>query len=117
MQLKEIQQLQKKFDEEFFSNFWNIDDEKTFLERLQYLVVALSGEVGEYANIVKKASRDFENLGQSISDERKEQLAEELVDCFIYVIITANLLGIDLEKEYMKKLEKNKERFQKYKGG
>ncbi|MBU5688501.1 MAG: MazG nucleotide pyrophosphohydrolase domain-containing protein [Candidatus Aenigmatarchaeota archaeon] len=117
MQLKDIQRLQREFDEEFFNKFWEINDEKTFIERLQYLVVALTGEIGEYANIVKKASRDFEHLKENISEEKKKQLTEELVDCFIYIIITANLLGIDLEKEYLEKLEKNKQRFEKYKRG
>jgi NTP pyrophosphatase (non-canonical NTP hydrolase) len=115
MQLKEIQKIQKDFDMEYFKKFWEIKDEKAFIERLQYLTVALAGEIGEYANIVKKLSRDFENLNDSISDERKQALIEELVDCFTYVIITANLLKVDLEEEYIKKLEKNKKRFQKYK--
>ncbi len=115
MQLKEIQKIQKDFDKEFFKTFWQIKDEKTFIERLQYLVVALTGEIGEYANIVKKVSRDFENLHQTISEERKKELIEELVDCFIYIIITANLLDVDLEKKYFEKLEKNKQRFEKYK--
>ncbi|MEM5777055.1 MAG: MazG nucleotide pyrophosphohydrolase domain-containing protein [Candidatus Aenigmatarchaeota archaeon] len=117
MQIKDIQKLQKEFDGEFFNKFWKIEDEKTFIERLQYLVVALTGEIGEYANIVKKVSRDFEHLDQSISEERRKELTEELIDCFIYIIITANLLNIDLEKEYLKKLEKNKQRFEKYKRG
>jgi NTP pyrophosphatase (non-canonical NTP hydrolase) len=117
MHLKEIQRIQKEFDEEYFKKFWEINDEKTFLERLQYLVVALTGEVGEFANIVKKISRDFENLNHPMSDERKQALTEELVDCFIYIIITANLLGVNLEEEYKRKLEKNKQRFEKYKDG
>ncbi len=117
MQLKEIQKIQKDFDKEYFRKFWEINDEKTFIERLQYLTVALTGEMGEFANIVKKISRDFENLNDSISEERRQALIEEIVDCFIYIIITANLLEVDLEEEYMKKLEKNKKRFQKYKDG
>ncbi|MCX8179425.1 MAG: nucleotide pyrophosphohydrolase [Candidatus Aenigmarchaeota archaeon] len=115
MQLKDIQNLQKNFDQEYFESFWKIKDEKTFIDRLQYLTVALTGEIGEYANILKKISRDFENLNQSITEQRKKELAEELVDCFIYIVITANLLDIDLEKEYLKKLEKNKKRFEVYK--
>jgi NTP pyrophosphatase (non-canonical NTP hydrolase) len=115
MQLREIQKIQKDFDKEYFKKFWEINDEKTFIERLQYLTVALAGEIGEYANIVKKISRDFENLNDAVSDERKQSLIEEMTDCFIYIIIIANLLGIDLEKEYMKKLEKNKKRFERYK--
>ncbi|MFH8080337.1 MAG: MazG nucleotide pyrophosphohydrolase domain-containing protein [Candidatus Aenigmatarchaeota archaeon] len=115
MEIKEIQDLQKRFDMEYFKNFWEAEDEKSKIEKLQYLVVALTGEIGEYANIVKKISRDLTTLGINTLDERKNELTEELIDCFIYIIITANLLGMDLEKEYLKKMEKNKQRFQKYK--
>lgn len=117
MELKDIQKVQKDFDKEFFKKLWEINDEKVLIQRLQYLTVALAGEVGEYANIVKKISRDFENLKDPISNERKQALIEEMTDCFIYIIIIANLLEVDLEKEYMKKLEKNKQRFEKYKDG
>jgi NTP pyrophosphatase (non-canonical NTP hydrolase) len=38
-------------------------------------------------------------------------LAEELADTFIYLIKIAAQTGIDLESEYLKKLEKNRRRF------
>lgn len=114
MDIKQIQEIQREFDKEYFKRFWDIKDDKTFIERLQYLVVALSGEIGEYANIVKKISRDFENLNQNNLNQKKQDLIEEIIDCFIYLLITANLLDIDIEKEFLKKLEKNKKRFENY---
>ncbi|MCX8178251.1 MAG: nucleotide pyrophosphohydrolase [Candidatus Aenigmarchaeota archaeon] len=117
MELREIQKKQLEFDKEYFKKFWDIKNDKIFIERLQYIVVALVGEIGEYANIVKKISRDYENLNRNNFNQKREELIEELVDCFIYLIIAANLLDIDLEREFLKKLEKNKKRFEKYKDG
>ena len=117
MELKQIQKLQKDFDKKYFKRFWDIKNEKEFIQRLQYLVVALSGEMGEYANIVKKISRDYENLNENVFQEKKSELVEELVDCFIYLLITSNLLEIDLEEEFIKKIQKNKIRFEKYRDG
>ncbi len=45
-----------------------------------------------------------------------EKLREELVDIFIYVIKGASqLFRMNLGEEYFRKMEKNKERFRKYK--
>lgn len=115
MDLKELQKKQKEFDKEYFKKFWDIKNEKEFIDKLKYVVVALSGEWGEFANIVKKIIRDNENLDEKPSEERLEKLKDELTDVFIYVLITANLLNVDLEKEYFRKMSFNKERFEKYK--
>ena len=76
------------------------------LHELEHLVVCLIGEVGEFANELKKIVR-----GDASYEERQCALAEELTDTFIYLIKIAAQTGIDLESEYMKKLEKNRRRF------
>ena len=115
MELKEIQELQKKFSLEHFAKLWEIKNQDDYIHKLQYLVVGLAGEVGEFANIVKKISRDHETLSENPSSERMENLKEELTDCFFYVLITANFLNIDLETEWKNKMEFNRKRFEKYK--
>lgn len=115
MELKEIQKIQKKFSEEHFSNLWSVKDDEDFLHKLQYFVVGLTGEVGELANIVKKISRDNIEFKDKPSEERMEKIRDELTDCFIYIMLIANFLKIDLEEEYLKKLEFNKKRFVNYK--
>lgn len=77
------------------------------LHELEHLVVCMMGEVGEFANELKKVVR-----GDAPYEERKAALAEELTDTFIYLIKIAAQTGIDLESEYLKKLERNRERFQ-----
>ncbi len=113
MELRDIQRIQREFDEEYFQEFWKIEDYEDFLDRLEYLVVALTGEVGEFANIVKKMRREYMHLSNKRSDYM-DKLREELVDIFIYTVITANLLDMDIEEEFLKKLEYNRRRFKKY---
>ncbi len=113
MELRELQKIQKEFDLEYFPEFWRIEGYEDFLDRLEYLVVALAGEVGEFANIVKKMRREYMHLGLE-ERERLDQLREELIDIFIYTVITANLLEMDLEEWFRKKLSLNRERFDRY---
>ena len=115
MELKEIMEFQRKFDKEYFNSFWEIKNDGDFINRLEYLVVALTGEVGEFANVVKKIARNYETLREKPDKKFIEKLKEELTDCFIYIIILGNLLKIDLEKEYLRKMQFNKKRFEKYK--
>jgi len=68
--------------------------------------------VGEAANLVKKVVRGVVyGRGDVRLEDVREQLVEEVTDVFIYLLTIAGLLGIDLEKAYFQKLEKNKRRF------
>lgn len=65
--------------------------------------VALTGEVGEAANIVKKLNRHRDNLignkpGEKSPEELKEKLADELGDIQLYLDLTAAAAGVDLEE-------------------
>ncbi|MBD3155970.1 MAG: hypothetical protein GF368_04945 [Candidatus Aenigmarchaeota archaeon] len=115
MTLKELQQFQVNFDKKYFGKYWadkgDIDQKISFLKDM---TIALTGELGEFANIIKKVSRDRKNLGSKPSKERTEKLKEELIDCFIYLIILSNILEMDIEKEYLQKTKLNEKRFQKY---
>jgi NTP pyrophosphatase (non-canonical NTP hydrolase) len=73
-----------------------------------YLTICLAGEVGEFANLIKKGMRgDFE-----IDDpDYTRPLALELTDIFIYLMNLAGLMGIDMEKMYQVKREINRDRF------
>lgn len=77
---------------------------------LGFLTIAMFGEVGEFANLIKKGWRgDFD-----IKDEQYlRKLSIELTDVFIYLCNIAGVMGIDLEKMYQIKREINSERFGK----
>lgn len=81
------------------------EQERVRTASASYWSLALSGEVRELCNLVKKEVRDRVSL--------KEQISEEMADILIYLCMMANGLGVDLEKEYYRKQEKNIQRFEK----
>ena len=110
MDINKIIELQKNFDSQHKGKFhWDEKISEEHLEMLNFLMIALMGEVGEAANIVKKINRgDFSLLDQ------KDYIEEEVVDIFIYVIKLAYQLDMDIEQAYINKMEKNTDRFKEY---
>lgn len=63
-------------------------------------------ECGEVISAVRKNSKSGSIGSRSVAGD----VAEELADVFIYVCSLANMHGIDLEKAFREKEEKNKQR-------
>jgi NTP pyrophosphatase (non-canonical NTP hydrolase) len=64
---------------------------------LFFLILALAGEVGELANIVKKIWRD----GNPLADEK---MFDEIADIYIYLSLIAHWCGIDLDSRAASKM-------------
>ena len=112
MDLAKLVEIQTAFSREKFPTFWDIKTEQDLALRLEYLTNALAGEVGEVANLVKKVVRSVVyGRGDLRLDDVRQELAEEIADVFTYLLTIAGLLGLDLEKTYLQKLEKNRKRF------
>jgi NTP pyrophosphatase (non-canonical NTP hydrolase) len=83
--------------------------------RLQHHVLALCGESGELANLVKKIDRgslDYDHEGVRLA------LADEATDVLIYLLNIFGELGVDPLREFLKKRDFNDKRFiQKQQGG
>jgi NTP pyrophosphatase (non-canonical NTP hydrolase) len=62
------------------------------LNGLLYTTIGLAGEMGEFANIVKKVLRD------GATDEKREKLKDELGDVLWYITRCAVELGLSLEE-------------------
>jgi NTP pyrophosphatase (non-canonical NTP hydrolase) len=109
--LSELMAVQHQFDSEHASQGrpWSEKIGEKNVQILLELTVALSGELGEFANIVKSIARGDYGL-----EDAKGRLSNELADVFIYVVKLADQLGIDLERAFLEKVELNKERFRKY---
>jgi len=111
MELKKIMKLQALFDKEHLGIFdWSVRVTEDNLEVSKFLLICMIGELGEFANIVKKVIRGDFSLAS-----KKEQIEEEVADIFIYLLKICIQMNIDLEKNFLKKLEKNKIRFKHYK--
>jgi NTP pyrophosphatase (non-canonical NTP hydrolase) len=70
--------------------------------------LAMCGEVGEFANIVKKIERGSLDIR---TPKVRYDLAMELTDVFVYLLNLANLLHVDLEQTYMIVRANNEKRF------
>ena len=116
MTLKELQKFQMDFDNKYFSEYWNKRHDLDWkIDFLKDMTIALGGEFGEFANIIKKVNRDKKkDIEENLSKEMMNKLKEELTDCFIYLIILSNILEMDIEKEFLRKTKFNEKRFQKY---
>lgn len=75
---------------------------------LPHHTLALAGEVGEFANLVKKIDRGSLKIEDA---HTRYELAMELTDCFIYMLNLAALLKIDLNESYKIKRGVNEQRF------
>lgn len=108
MDIRDLQMKQDELDRSLFPEFSSanpIQDED--LSALLYIALCVNGEAGELANLAKKTYR-----GDFSLNEARAAIAEELVDIFIYTIKLATQLEISIEDEFVKKLEKNRIRFQ-----
>lgn len=110
MTLKELVDVQRRFDQRHESDFqWDTMISQDNIPMLGFTMLALSGEVGETSNLVKKIWR-----GDCSLREKYAELQEEIADIFAYLLKLTYQLDFDLEQAYLEKNKKNYERFAKY---
>lgn len=95
----ELKDLQKKVDE------WIKSIGVRYFNELTNTALLME-EVGELARIIarKYGEQSFKE------NEKEENLGEEMADVLFVLICLANQTGIDLEKEFLKKMEKKTKR-------
>lgn len=74
------------------------------------LIMALTGELGELAEVFQWLSPDEAFLAKS-SGELRASVEDELADVFIYLITLAGALDIDILQAAAAKVERNQGRF------
>jgi NTP pyrophosphatase (non-canonical NTP hydrolase) len=114
MELREIFDLQQEFDSKRPGWSRGGKNEDQTMRDLMYDTIAIAGEVGEFANMVKKALREKEYNNSFPGEEKLSKMREELVDVFIYLMKLMMSLNGDLERDYLAKLKKNEERFARF---
>jgi NTP pyrophosphatase (non-canonical NTP hydrolase) len=110
MEIEDFKKLQKEFDNKYIGPYNDLPED------LLFLTTALAGEVGEFANLVKKYYRTEKKGLSVINDKDKDYLAEmkkEIIDAFCYFLIIANQLDLDIEAEFKENLARNSSRFEK----
>lgn len=99
MTLRDIQRIEARDTKSYFPNH---------AETLDYLAIAMAGEVGEVCNVIKKFDRGSIN-GALL----REELSKELPDILIYLVMLAEKVGVDLQQAWIDKKEYNDSRFLK----
>jgi NTP pyrophosphatase (non-canonical NTP hydrolase) len=80
------------------------------IRRLEYITLALGGEVGELANSIKKLRRALLQ-GKKLGDLSPDDIQQEVGDILAYLLKLCNLMNWDLEQLYLDKMKQNEERF------
>jgi NTP pyrophosphatase (non-canonical NTP hydrolase) len=91
----------------------DFDSEADRYAQLAKDLVGLMGEIGEFANLVKKLELRLEHekyAGPSFEDAVGD-LREELADATIYIMRLSVLIGADFEQDILKKMAQNEDRY------
>jgi NTP pyrophosphatase (non-canonical NTP hydrolase) len=117
MNINELIALQESFDRR---HGWTVktNNVSELIDMLHRDVVGLVGEVGEFANILKKLALILQSSRahdtSHLFETSKIQLSEELIDVLIYLMRIAAYLHMDIEQEYRAKLKFNEERYKEF---
>ena len=116
MEIKKLAQIQKEFDAK---HGWILESNssKAKLEMINKDLIGLFGEIGEFANLIKKLNIEMEkseNTLDSRFSDAQNSLNEEIIDSFIYLFRIATHLDLDIEDVYLNKLAVNREKYRKY---
>ncbi|WP_238422595.1 MazG nucleotide pyrophosphohydrolase domain-containing protein [Gordonia sp. 'Campus'] len=107
MEISEFVRRQQEFDSRRgVETRWSAAISEQDTSALMHNSLALAGEVGELANLVKKYDR-----GDFPFAHLLDLLPGELADIAIYVVKLAYQSGIDLEAALLAKLSENENRF------
>ena len=74
------------------------------------LVMALTGEVGELAELFQWLTEQ-QSAELTNDPARKQRVAEELADILFYLVRTASVMGIDLNEAASRKLSVNADKY------
>lgn len=112
MNISEFIEYQNRFD---CSHGWRdkFDCQADLVRAVEKDIVGLIGELGEFSNLIKKASlisKDEDAVNKFILSNR-DKMSEELIDTFIYLLRLFAHFDVDVESEYLKKMNLNKKRF------
>lgn len=117
MDIEDFLSTQKAFDTK---HGWSLKNGSAH-EKLEFInkdIIGIIGEIGEFSNLIKKlnilAERENPEELELALKGKQNQLEEELIDSFIYLLRIATHLDVDITKTYLNKININKRRFAKF---
>jgi NTP pyrophosphatase (non-canonical NTP hydrolase) len=112
MELKNLQDMQVALDEANGFPIKFVDTTQQY-DQITKDLVGLMGEIGEFANIVKKINIKLSRPNEYQLDLVASQsaLSEELADALIYILRISAMLEVDLEGAVLNKIRVNRTRY------
>jgi len=105
LELTEFFEMQRRFDRKLgWDSYERCRTPEDALRFMEHFVLVMVEELGEISRARKAYFRDKKTL---VIDKLKH----ELMDVFVYFMQACMALDVDVEKEYLKKLRSNEERF------
>jgi len=106
MNLKQIFEVQRKFDRERgWNRYEKCETPEEIVDFMEHFMIVTVEELGEVSRVRKQFLRDKRSLNV-------EALRHEMVDLFVYLMQACMALNMNLEAEYMLKMKESEERFQ-----
>ena len=105
--MKKMMAYQKEFDKQHGWNWSESKDGQEKLRFLQYGVIAITGEIGELANNLKKMMREHSSLGKLPESEDYEKMREEIIDSWHYLINLSMAAGMNADDVFVIFLQKH----------
>lgn len=110
LELHELLSIQKKFDRQAaWNQYEQCKTPKEIVAFMEHLTLVMVDELGEISRVRKRFLRDRQPLDTAT-------LKKEFVDLLIYVMQGSMALKMNLEKEYLKRMRHNEQKFLTKKG-
>lgn len=100
--MSELQELQTKLAQ------FSLDRDWDKFHSPKNLTMALAGEAGELLELFQWLT---EKESRNLSEEQKDEVAQELADILLYLVRIADKTGIDLFKACEQKMRLNEEKY------
>lgn len=96
----------------------DFEDDRSRVDQMMRDLVGLMGEVGEFANLLKKVglAQNVQGYSGPSLNHAALELREELADATIYLFRLVTILNGDLEQDVLRKIGINDERYRKLEG-
>ena len=105
MELKQIFEIQRDFDRKLgWDAYEKCRTSEDALKFMEHFVLVMVEELGEISRVRKQYYRDKQSF-------TIEELRHELMDIFVYFMQACMALNMDLERDYLEKMEYNEKRF------
>ena len=105
MELDQLFQMQRRFDRQAgWNQYEQCSTDEEVVAFMEHLTLKLIDELGEISRVRKKFLRDKGALDVAT-------LRKEMVDIFIFAMQGSMCLGMNLEREYVQRMKRNRARF------